>query len=309
MRVVLTGSSGLLGGALGASLRGDGHDVVRLVRREPAAHDEFRWDPSSGAVDPAALAGAEAVVNLAGPGLGDRPWTPAYRRTVLTARVQATRTIATAMATSVGPADPRPRTLISSSAVGYYGNPGERVVDESDPPGTTYLARIASSWEDATAPAREAGIRVVTTRTAVVVSAAGGAFGRRLLPLFRLGLGGRVGSGQQWWSWVTLADYVSAVRFLLDDTAIEGPVNISAPEAIRNAELTAAMARVLHRPAILWAPGFALRLPLRDFAEDLLGGQRVAPLRLLDAGFSFAQPSFEPALRAVLSRPYDATTS
>jgi uncharacterized protein (TIGR01777 family) len=149
----------------------------------------------------------------------------------------------------------------------------------------------------------------VTTRTAVVVSAEGGAFGRRLLPLFRLGLGGRLGSGRQWWSWVALDDYVRAMRFLLEHPEIAGPVNIAAPEPIRNGELTKAMGRVLHRPTLFWAPGFALRLPLRDFADDLLRGQRVVPRRLLEAGFTFAEPSFEPALRAALDRPYEATTS
>jgi uncharacterized protein (TIGR01777 family) len=305
MKVVLTGASGLLGQALVTSLRGDGHEVVRLVRRAPTAADELRWDPATGHVDPAALPGADAVINLAGPGLGDRPWTPGYRRLVLTTRVEATRTIATAMAN----ADPRPRVLLSSSAIGYYGNPGDQLLDEDDPAGDSYLARIAAAWEDATQPARDAGIRVVTTRTAVVVSVQGGAFGRRLLPLFRLGLGGRLGSGRQWWSWVALDDYVRAMRFLLEHPEIDGPVNIAAPEPIRNGELTKAMGRVLHRPALFWAPGFALRLPLRDFADDLLRGQRVVPRRLLEAGFTFAEPSFEPALRAALDRPYEATTS
>jgi hypothetical protein len=305
MKVVLTGASGLLGQALVPSLRGDGHEVVRLVRHAPTAADELRWDPASGQVDPAALPGADAVINLAGPGLGDRPWTPGYRRLVLTTRVEATRTIATAMAN----ADPRPRVLLSSSAIGYYGNPGDQLLDEDDPAGDSYLARIAAAWEDATQPARDAGIRVVTTRTAVVVSAEGGAFGRRLLPLFRLGLGGRLGSGRQWWSWVALDDYVRAMRFLLEHPEIAGPVNIAAPEPIRNGELTKAMGRVLHRPTLFWAPGFALRLPLRDFADDLLRGQRVVPRRLLEAGFTFAEPSFEPALRAALDRPYEATTS
>src|SRR4051794_5357038 len=170
MKVVLTGGSGLLGGALTASLRGDGHQVLRLVRREPGATDEARWDPAAGTVDPTALVGADAVVNLAGPGLGDRPWTPSYRREVLTARVAATRTIATAMAAS----EPRPRTLLSSSAIGYYGNPGDTVLAEDSPSGDTYLARIAREWEQATAPASAAGIRVATLRTAVVVSARGG---------------------------------------------------------------------------------------------------------------------------------------
>jgi uncharacterized protein (TIGR01777 family) len=305
VKVVLTGASGLLGGTLIESLHGDGHDTVRLVRRQPRTPDEARWDPAAGQVDPDALRDADAVINLAGPGLGDRPWTPSYKREVLTARIDATHTIATAIAAT----DPRPRVLVSASAVGYYGNPGDAVLDENDPAGDSYLAHIASEWERAAAPARDAGVRVVTMRTAVVVSAKGGAFGRRLLPLFRLGFGGRIGSGRQWWSWVTLGDYVRAVRFLLDRDDIDGPVNISAPEPIRNADMTNAMGRVLHRPTVAVAPGFLLRLPLRDFAEDLLGGQRVIPARLTEAGFVFEQPTFEPALRAMLQRPYDSTTS
>jgi uncharacterized protein (TIGR01777 family) len=297
VKVVLTGGSGLLGNALRDSLRADGHHVVRLVRREPQASDEARWDPASGTVDPTALPNADAVVNLAGPGLGDRPWTPGYKREVLEARVTATRTIATAMAA----AEPRPRTLLTSSAVGYYGNPGDTVLAEDSPTGDTYLARIAREWEGAAAPARDAGIRVAYLRTAVVVSATGGAFGRRLLPLWRLGLGGRIGSGRQWMSWVTLDDWVAAVRFLLEHDDLDGPFNISAPHPIRNAELTKAIGRVVHRPAVLWVPGPALTLPMRDFARDLLGGQRVVPERLEEAGFAFGHREFESALRDVLA--------
>jgi uncharacterized protein (TIGR01777 family) len=297
MKVVLTGASGLLGRALVSALRVDGHEVVRLVRRPPAAPDEAQWDPRSGHVDPAALAGADAVINLAGPGLGDRPWTPARKRMLLEDRVSATRTIAEAMAT----AEPAPRVLLSMSGTGYYGTPGDQVVTEEAPQGEGYVAEIAAAWEQATAPAADAGIRVVRMRTGVVLSANGGAFGR-LLPIFRLGLGGRLGSGRQWWSWVALSDYVSAVRFLLDHEEIDGPVNVTAPAPITNADLTKAMGRVLHRPTFTIAPGFALKLPLRDFAEDLLGGQRSVPQRLLDAGFTFEHPSFEPALRAVLGK-------
>jgi len=296
MKVVLTGASGLLGQALVSSLRGDGHDVVRLVRRTTTASDEAQWDPQGGYVDPAALAGADAVIHLAGPGMGDRPWTPARKRLLLDDRVSATRTIAAAMAA----ADPRPRALLSMSGIGIYGNPGERLLTEDDPKGDGYVAKIAAAWEDAAAPATEAGIRVVRMRTGVVLSASGGAFGR-LLPIFRLGIGGRLGTGRQWWSWVALSDFVAAVRFLLDHEDIAGPVNITAPEPIRNADLTKAMGRVLHRPTITFVPSFALKLPLRDFADDLLGGQRAVPRLLLDAGFSFAHPSFEPALRAVLA--------
>jgi uncharacterized protein (TIGR01777 family) len=298
MKVVLTGASGLLGRALVSSLRDDGDEVVRLVRRPPAAPDEAQWDPTTGHVAPAALPGADAVINLAGPGLGDRPWTPARKRMLLDDRVSATRTITEAMAA----AEPRPRVLLSMSGTGFYGTPGDQVVTEAAPQGDGYVAQIASSWEQATAPAADAGIRVVRMRTGVVLSANGGAFGR-LLPIFRLGLGGRLGSGRQWWSWVALPDYVAAVRFLLDHAEIDGPVNVTAPDPITNADLTKAMGRVLHRPTFTIAPGFALKLPLRDFAEDLLGGQRSVPQRLLDAGFVFEHPSFEPALRALLDKP------
>jgi uncharacterized protein (TIGR01777 family) len=300
MKVVLTGASGLLGRALVPALRGDGHEVVRLVRRPTAAPDEAQWDPRGGHVEPAALRDADAVIHLAGPGMGDRPWTPARKRLLLDDRVTATRTIATAWA-ALAAADARPRVLLSMSGIGYYGNPGEQQLTEQSPQGEGYVAQIAAAWEGATSPAADAGIRVVRMRTGVVLSASGGAFGR-LLPIFRLGLGGRLGSGRQWWSWVALPDYVAAVRFLLDHEEIDGPVNITAPDPIRNGDLTAAMGRVLHRPTVTFVPGFALKLPLRDFAQDLLGGQRGLPQRLLEAGFTFELPTFEPALRSVLGK-------
>jgi uncharacterized protein len=304
MKVVVTGASGLLGRALVTSLRTDGHDVVRLVRRPPSAPDEAQWDPQSGDVDPAALAGADAVINLAGPGLGDRPWTPARQRQLLDDRVNATRTIAAAMTA----AEPRPRVLLSMSGTGYYGTPGDQVLTEAAAAGDGGVARIAAAWEGATAAASDAGIRVVRMRTGVVLSATGGAFGR-LLPIFRLGLGGRLGTGRQWWSWVALPDYVAAVRFLLEHDEIDGPVNITAPEPIRNIDLTKAMGRVLGRPTVMVVPSFALKLPLRDFAVDLLGGQRSVPQKLLDAGFAFSLPTFEPALRVVLGKAHPPTTS
>ena len=241
-------------------------------------------------------------MHLAGAGLGDKVWTPAHRREVMDSRVLGTTTISRAAADADVP------TLLSSSGVGYYGNPGDRVLDESSPRGTNYVAEIAARWEESTAPAREAGLRVVPMRTAVVLMAKGGAYGR-LLPIFRLGIGGRIGSGRQWWSWVALDDYVRAVRFLADHTEISGPVNISAPEPLTNADMTAAMGRVLHRPTLTFVPGFALKLPLRDFAEDLLGGQRVVPRRLLDAGFTFAHREFEAALRETLAAAHARSTS
>lgn len=294
MKVVLTGASGLLGPALASSWSADGHEVLRLVRRTPGAPDEAHWDPAAGSVDPGALRGADLVVHLAGVGLGDRPWTPAHRRAVMDSRVQGTTTIARAVADAGVPA------LFSASGVGYYGNPGDTPLDESAPPGDTYIAEVARRWEESTAPAVNSGTRVVLLRTAVVLSAKGGAYGR-LLPIFRLGLGGRLGSGRQWWSWVTLADYVRSVRFLADHPEVAGPVNVSAPVPLTNADMTRAMGRVLHRPTVTWVPGLALKLPLRDFATDLLGGQRVLPRRLLDAGFSFSDPEFEAALRRVLA--------
>lgn len=302
MKVVLTGASGLLGQALAKSFVAGGHEVLRLVRRLPSSPDEAQWDPAAGHVDPGALNDAGLVVHLAGAGLGDRPWTPAHRREVMDSRVEGTTTIARASG------DAGVKTLLSASGVGYYGNPGDRELDESAPRGNTYIAEIAARWEESTAPAVDAGVRVVPMRTAVVLSAKGGAYGR-LLPIFRLGLGGRLGSGRQWWSWVAIEDYVRAVRFLADHDDISGPVNISAPVPLTNADMTAAMGRVLHRPAVTWVPGFALRLPLRDFAEDLLGGQRVVPRRLLDAGFSFAHPEFEPALRETLAAAHSRSTS
>lgn len=302
MKVVVTGASGLLGQALVSSFAADGHDVLRLVRRPASAPDEAQWDPGAGHVDPHALHGAGLVIHLAGAGLGDRPWTPAYRREVLDSRVRGTTTIARAAAEAGVPC------LLSASGVGYYGNRASTVLDESAPRGDTYVAEIASRWEESTSPAREAGVRVVPMRTAVVLSARGGAYGR-LLPVFRLGLGGRIGSGRQWWSWVSLPDYVRAVRFLAASEDMSGPVNICAPVPLTNAEMTAAMGRVLHRPTLTRVPGFALRLPLRDFAEDLLGGQRVVPRRLLDAGFTFAHREFEPALRATLAAPQARSTS
>ncbi len=303
MKVVLTGASGLLGPALASSFRSDGHEVLRLVRRPPSAPDQARWDPVGGTVDAGALRGADLVVHLAGAGIGDQPWTPSHRRAVLDSRVDGTTTIARAVA------DHGVATLLSMSGIAYYGNPGDQVLDESSPAGDTYLAEVARRWEETTAPAAESGARVVTMRTGVVVSAKGGAFGRRLLPLFRFGLGGRLGSGDQWFSWVALTDYVRAVRFLGEHAGIDGAVNVTSPEPLTNADLTSAMSRVLHRPALLRAPGFGLRLVFREFGDDLLHGQRVVPRRLLDAGFTFTHTAFEPALRAALAQAHPRATS
>jgi uncharacterized protein (TIGR01777 family) len=295
MKVVLTGASGLLGPALASSWRADGDEVVRLVRRTPSAPDEARWDPAGGSVDPGALRGADLVVHLAGEDPGGRPWTPAHGRRVLNSRVDGTTTIARAVADVGVP------LLLSASGTGSYGGTGDRLVDENDPIGTDGMAEICRHWEASTEPAAQAGARVVLMRTGVVVSAKGGAYGRRLLPLFRLGLGGRLASGRQWWSWIALPDYVRAVRFLAESSDLAGPVNLTAPEPLTNAEMTKAMGRVLHRPTVTWAPSPALKLFFGPFGVDLVNGQRVLPRRLLDAGFQFSYPDFESALSALLA--------
>ncbi|MDQ1697187.1 MAG: uncharacterized protein QOJ03_2540 [Frankiaceae bacterium] len=296
MRVVVTGSSGLIGTALVTNLRADGHDVVRLVRRAPGSPDERRWDPPTRDLDPAALTGADAVVHLAGVGVGDKRWTDAHKKAVLDSRVDATSTIATAMAAAAD----GPRVLISSSAVGFYGDTGEEAVDESAPSGRGFLADVVRQWEAATAPAEQAGVRVVHARTGVVLSADGGALGK-VLPLFKLGLGGRLGSGRQWMSWIALPDHIAALRFLLTADGISGPVNSTSPEPVRNRDYTKAIAHAVHRPALAIVPSVALRAALGGFADEgVLVSQRVLPGRLEDAGFTFTYDDVDGALSAIV---------
>jgi len=281
VRIAVTGSSGLIGTALVTALHAGGHDVVRLVRRPARQPDEVTWDPEAGTVDVDALAGVDGAVNLAGAGVGDHRWTDAYKQTVLGSRVNSTRTLATALAAL----DPLPRVLVSGSAVGYYGDRGDEPLTEASGPGTGFLTEVCQAWEAATAPAADAGIRVAYARTGLVLSPDGGALAR-LLPLARLGLAGPLGGGRQWWPWITLDDEVRALVFLLEKD-LEGPVNLSAPQPTRNADLTRALGSALHRPTVLPAPAFALRLVLGEFASDVLSSQRMLPARLLDAGFGF----------------------
>ncbi|WP_425470791.1 TIGR01777 family oxidoreductase [Streptomyces armeniacus] len=295
MRIAVTGSTGLIGTALLASLRADGHETVRLVRRSARAGDEVEWDPGRRYVDTAGLVGCEAVVHLAGAGVGDRRWTKAYKRELYDSRVDGT----TAIAEAVAALDPKPRTLLVGTAVGYYGDTGDRAVDESAPPGTGFLADLCQDWERAARPAAEAGVRTVYGRTGLVVARRGGAWGR-LFPLFKAGLGGRLGNGRQFWSHIALHDHIAALRHILDTDTLEGPVNLTGPEPVTNREVTAAMGRVLHRPTLFTAPAPALRLALGEFAEDVLGSQRVLPARLLDSGFTFAFPGIDEAIRAAL---------
>jgi uncharacterized protein (TIGR01777 family) len=295
VQVVVTGASGLIGSALVKSLTADGHEVIRLVRREPRAADERQWNPA-GELDPSVMDAADAVVHLAGAGIGDKRWTEDYKQTVLRSRVDGTTTIATAIARSTDP----PKVLLSGSAVGFYGDTGEDSVDESASSGSGFLTDVVRQWEEATAAAESADVRVVHARSGVVLSADGGALGK-VLPLFKLGLGGRLGSGRQWMSWIAIADHITALRFLLDRTDIAGPVNVTAPEPVRNRDYTKAIGRAVRRPALAVVPATALRVALGGFADEgVLVSQRVVPARLEDAGFPFTYTDIDSALRAIV---------
>ncbi|WP_406341763.1 TIGR01777 family oxidoreductase [Streptomyces sp. NBC_01578] len=294
-RIAVTGSTGLIGTALVRSLRADGHDVVRLVRRPARAGDEVEWDPKRGYVDGAGLVGCDAVVHLAGAGVGDHRWTEAYKQEIRDSRVLGTEAIAQAVASL----DVPPKVLLSGSAIGYYGDTGDRAVDESAPHGEGFLPSVCVEWEAAAAPAEEAGVRTVFARTGLVVGREGGAWGR-LFPLFRAGLGGRLGNGHQYWSFIALHDHIAALRHILDTPSLSGPVNLTGPAPVTNGEVTAAMGRVLRRPTLFAVPAPALRIALGDFAENVLGSQRVLPKRLLESGFTFAFPGIDASIRAAL---------
>ncbi len=313
MRVVISGASGLIGTQLTASLLADGHDVVRLVRRAAAAPDsagspsggtgagtetEASWNPQAGELPPPALAAvssADAVIALGGAGIADHRWTEAYKRELRDSRVLGVQTLAKAIAR----ADERPRVFLAASAIGYYGATGDRETDEHGAPGTDFLAQLCEEWEAATEPAVEAGVRVVNSRFGIVATADGGAFGR-LLPLARLGLGGRLGSGRQYWSLVSLPDAIGALRHILDTERLAGPVNVTAPRPATNQEITEGLARALHRPAVLPVPGFALRAAIGPFAEGILMSQRIVPRKLLATGFHFQHPDSTDAARSIL---------
>lgn len=297
MRVAVSGSNGLIGTALVARLQQRGDDPVRIVRSQPAGTDVL-LDQAAGTLDAGRLAGVDAVVNLAGPSIGDHRWTDEYKRTLRDARVDGTSLIASAIAGM----DDGPRTLLSGSAVGYYGTSEDATFDESSPAGDDFLARLAADWERAATPAADAGIRVAYLRTGIVLSEGGGALAK-MLPLFKFGLGGRFGKGRQWQSWITLDDHVAAMLHLLDGE-LEGPVDLTAPEPVRNAEFTSTLAAVLHRPAILPIPKFgpALLYGSELVTALLYEGQRVLPRALEADGFAFQHGELEPALRAVLGR-------
>jgi uncharacterized protein (TIGR01777 family) len=294
VKLVIAGASGFIGKASVLDLRDHGHQVTTLVRRSPVSESEVEWHPDRGELDPAALAGADSVISLSGAGIADKRWTPAYQQVLVQSRLQPTSTIAGVLADM--PAELRPKSFLSSSAIGYYGDRGDEPLTESATPGTGFMADLVRRWEAATEPASHAGVRVVTLRTGLVLSATGGLL-KRMVPLFKMGVGGRLGSGRQFQSWITLADEVAAIRYLVATDGVEGPVNMVGPAPVSNAEFTAELARALHRPALLPAPAWGLRLALGGFADDgVLASQRVLPEKLTTSGYRFDHADLPSAL-------------
>ena len=296
MDIAVTGASGLIGTALTRSLTAHGHRVLRLVRRDGGGSDTIRWDPAAGTIDAAGLEGIDAVVHLAGEGIGERRWSAEQKERIRSSRTLGTGLIARTVAGLTSP----PKVLLSGSAIGFYGDTGDRVVDESAPAGSDFLASVCVEWEAAAAPAAEAGIRTAFLRTGIVLSPDGGALGK-VLPIYKLGGGGRSGSGRQWWSWISLDDHVAATEFLLT-ADVAGPVNLVAPNPVTNAEYVKALGRAVHRPTTI-TPMFGPRLLLgKELADSLLlTSTRVAPAALIAAGFEFGQPDLDGALRSVLA--------
>jgi uncharacterized protein (TIGR01777 family) len=299
--ILVSGAGGLIGTALVHALRSGKYEVKRLVRRTSSRADEVTWYPDRADIDPRAMDGVTAVVNLAGENLSQR-WTTSARRRIRDSRIQAT----TLLARAIAKANPQPRVLVSASAMGIYGTHRDDPVDETASLGDDFLASVCKEWEAAAKPASDAGVRVVVSRTGLVLARDGGVLAKMLLP-FRLGLGGTLGAGRQWMSWIALTDVVRALRFMIETETLVGPVNVVAPNAVTNAEFTDTLGRVLGRPTFTKVPTFALKLALGQMAEDTaLASQRVVPRRLSEAGFQFELPRIEPALRHELAsgRPH-----
>jgi uncharacterized protein len=298
VRIAITGATGLIGSALGRSLADGGDDVVRLVRRPPSSAGEVRWDPATAGagLGPELLTGLDALVHLSGAPIAGGRWTAARKRELRSSRIASTATLVRAL---VGAPQPPPVLLIAS-AIGWYGDTGGRDVDESAPAGRGFLADLVRDWEAAAQPATDAGLRVINLRSGVVLSRRGGMLRPLLLP-FRLGLGARIGPGTQYLSWISIEDHVRACRFLLTDSQLDGPVNLTAPAPATNAEFTAALARQLHRPALLRVPAGLVRGALGELSGELLTSYRVRPARLEGAGFAFRYAQIEPAIAAALA--------
>ncbi|HEY5873434.1 MAG TPA: TIGR01777 family oxidoreductase [Gaiellaceae bacterium] len=295
MKVVVSGASGLIGSELVPALRASGHEVIRLVRSEVAGVDEVAWNPAAGSLDAHLLEGVDAIVNLSGENIGQR-WTASRKREILDSRLAATGLLAQTAVTL----DPRPSVFVSAGGVGVYGDRGDEIVTEESTLGTGFEADVVRAWEAAAAPARDAGIRVVNFRQGMVLAKEGGALARMLLP-FKLGVGGRVGSGKQWWTWVAIDDVTAAYGFVLGHE-IDGVVNLAAPNPVTNAQFADALGKALGRPTILPTPAFAIRALFGEMGEDvLLCGRRALPARLIEAGFDFSAPTIETALSHVLT--------
>ena len=299
MDVAITGSTGLIGTELTVALTKAGHRVVRVVRSQPAGGDMVHWDPQAGVMDAGGLEGVGAVVHLAGESIGSSRWTDAQKTRIRESRVKGTSLLAQTLAKLSHP----PAVLVSGSGINVYGDRGDEILTEASPPGTGFLADVCRDWEAATAPAEQADIRVAHLRSGFVLSARGGGFKKMLRP-FRLGLGGKMGSGRQWMSWISIDDEVGAIVHLLGEGAPAGPVNATAPNPVTNADLTSALGRALRRPTVAPVPKPALRLLLGgEMAEELLlASMRVLPTRLLDSGYTFTDPDLGPALQGILAR-------
>ena len=289
-RIAITGASGLIGSALVGYLKSEGHTVQRLVRRAPVSPDEIQWDPKTGYVDIEALRGVDAVIHLAGVGVGDKRWTKKFKAEILNSRLLGTTAIAKAVS------EVKPQVFISASAIGWYGDSGNRAVVETDSAGNDFLATVCKEWESAADLAGD--VRTVKIRTGLVLDPTGGALGK-MLPLFRIGLGGKLGSGKQWWSWITLHDVVRAIVFSLDHK-ISGPVNLTSPNPVTNQEFTSALARAMKRPALFPAPAIGLKIALGGFASEVLGSKKVIPTALSEAGFTWDYPHITSALEVLV---------
>lgn len=289
-RIAVTGASGLIGSALVGYLKSQGHTVQRLVRRAAVSSEEITWDPIAGTVDMEALAGVDAVIHLAGAGVSDKRWTKKYKSEILNSRLLGTTTIAKAVAIV------KPQVFISASAIGWYGESGNRAVVESDRVGDDFLAAVCHEWESAADLAGD--VRTVKLRTGLVLDPTGGALGK-MLPIFRFGLGGKLSNGKQWWSWITLHDQIRAIAFLLE-SKVSGPVNLTSPNPVTNTEFTAGLARAMHRPALFPVPAFALKIVLGGFSAEVLGSKKVMPQVLTEAGFTFDYPHISSALEKLV---------
>ncbi len=296
MRIIIAGSSGFLGAALIDRLRSEGHEVVRLVRRTPRSSDEVSWNPAAGVLDPAALADADVAVNFAGVGVGDKRWTDAYKKEILSSRVDSTVTLSRALAA----ADPGPRVLLNASAIGFYGDRGDEVLDENSPPGDGFFPDVCRAWEAATQSAEEAGVRVCNLRSGLVVGPGGGMM-KRLVPLYKAGIGGPLGNGRQYQSWVSLADEIGAIVFLMS-AELSGPVNLTGPTPVPNAVFADVLGHALRRPSLLSAPKFGLKLVLGEFGANTVESTRAVPRVLLDAGYEFIHPDVDRAVRWAVAR-------